>query len=158
MIRLLIRCVRLPLLTGALLASGCQLLSPDQPVAVGAMATNEQLANWAVRGRIGIRLPDTADSAYLNWQHCGEREEIRLSGPLGQGAAQLFSQPGSAMLQLASGEQHWAPDASTLLAGQLGWPVPLASLGYWVRGLPAPAPGHGQQKVALFRTAGKSGY
>lgn len=101
------------------------------------MTANRAIQYWQLRGKLGIRLPDRADSVYLNWQHCPQQDLIRLSGPLGQGAAQLQINPAGASITLANGDRFQHRDAATLLQQQLGWQVPITALRYWIRGLPA---------------------
>ncbi|MOA27497.1 Outer-membrane lipoprotein LolB precursor [compost metagenome] len=64
--------------------------------------------------------------------------DIRLSGPLGRGAARLTGRPGKVSLEVANQGRYDAPNPEVLLEEQLGWKLPVSNLAWWVRGLPAP--------------------
>lgn len=147
------------LLTGpALLAvlltiSACTSLTGGKPAPIAEFAGNSSVQQWQLRGKIGIRNSRRANSAYLNWQQCDQRFDIRLSGPLGQGAAHLYGDNRSVTLADGESEPITAAEPEQLLYRQLGWQIPVSQLHYWVRGIPAP----GQDYVATdngFQQAG----
>ena len=101
----------------------------------------EQLASldgWQINGKVGIRAPKDSGSGTLFWLQRQEYYDIRLSGPLGRGAARLTGRPGAVSLEVANQGRYDAPDPETLLKDQLGWKLPVSHLVWWVRGLPAP--------------------
>jgi outer membrane lipoprotein LolB len=59
-------------------------------------------------------------------------------GALGRGAWQLQANPEGAELSFADGRQAWADSVDELVRSEAGWPIPVASLAWWVRGLAAP--------------------
>ena len=104
-------------------------------------AHNEQLSSldgWQISGKVGIRAPKDSGSGTLFWLQRQDYYDIRLSGPLGRGAARLTGRPGSMVLEVANQGRYEAADPEGLLQQQLGWKLPVSHLVWWVRGLPAP--------------------
>lgn len=104
-------------------------------------AHKEQLSSldgWQINGKVGIRAPKDSGSGTLFWLQRQDYYDIRLSGPLGRGAARLTGRPGAVSLEVANQGRYEAPDPETLLQDQLGWKLPVSHLVWWVRGLPAP--------------------
>jgi len=96
------------------------------------------LDGWQINGKVGIRAPKDSGSGTLFWLQRQDYYDIRLSGPLGRGAARLTGRPGAVSLEVANQGRYEAPDPETLLEAQLGWKLPVSHLVWWVRGLPAP--------------------
>ncbi len=96
------------------------------------------LDGWQINGKVGIRAPKDSGSGTLFWLQRQDYYDIRLSGPLGRGAARLTGRPGQVVLEVANQGRFEAPTPETLLAEQLGWELPVSHLVWWVRGLPAP--------------------
>lgn len=74
----------------------------------------------------------------LFWLQRQDYYDIRLSGPLGRGAARLTGRPGQVSLEVANQGRYEAPSPEALLEEQVGWKLPVSHLVWWVRGLPAP--------------------
>lgn len=96
------------------------------------------LDGWQIDGKIGIRAPKDSGSGTLFWLQRQDYYDIRLSGPLGRGAARLTGRPGQVSLEVANQGRYEAPSPEALLEEQLGWKLPVSHLTWWVRGLPAP--------------------
>ncbi|ROM80977.1 lipoprotein localization factor LolB [Pseudomonas brassicacearum] len=96
------------------------------------------LDGWQIDGKIGIRAPKDSGSGTLFWLQRQDYYDIRLSGPLGRGAARLTGRPGQVALEVANQGRYEAPTPEALLEEQLGWKLPVSHLTWWVRGLPAP--------------------
>lgn len=125
--------IRSILLCAALLAGCATPLRAPQGV------VRSQIDQFAVSARFSLRLENPGEiaqqwSGRLQWQHAANNDRLLFADPLGQGVAELDSQPGSARLRLASGETHSAPDAEKLLAGRLGYALPLRQLPNWLLG------------------------
>lgn len=98
---------------------------------------------WQISGKVGIRAPrgegkTASGSATLFWLQRQGYYDIRLSGPLGRGAARLTGRPGDVTLEVANQGRYQADSPEALLDEQLGWKLPVSHLVWWVRGLPAP--------------------
>jgi outer membrane lipoprotein LolB len=96
------------------------------------------LDGWQIDGKIGIRAPKDSGSGTLFWLQRQDYYDIRLSGPLGRGAARLTGRPGKVSLEVANQGRYDAPNPEVLLEEQLGWKLPVSNLAWWVRGLPSP--------------------
>ena len=93
---------------------------------------------WQIEGKIGVRAPKDSGSGTLFWLQRQDYYDIRLSGPLGRGAARLTGRPGQVSLEVANQGRYEAPSPEALLEEQVGWKLPVSHLVWWVRGLPAP--------------------
>lgn len=93
---------------------------------------------WQLSGKIGLRAPQLAESAYVNWRQCGERFNVRISGPLGQTVARIDGLTESLTLQFEGREPITTRDPESLMQQQLGWSLPIRALRYWVRAQAAP--------------------
>lgn len=96
------------------------------------------LDGWQISGKVGIRAPKDSGSGTLFWLQRQDYYDIRLSGPLGRGAARLTGRPGKVSLEVANQGRYEARTPEALLEEQLGWKLPISHLVWWVRGLPAP--------------------
>jgi len=96
------------------------------------------LDGWQISGKVGIRAPKDSGSGTLFWLQRQDYYDIRLSGPLGRGAARLTGREGDVLLEVANQGRYQAESPEALLEEQLGWRLPVSHLFWWVRGLPAP--------------------
>ncbi|NWE67682.1 outer membrane lipoprotein LolB, partial [Pseudomonas gingeri] len=60
------------------------------------------LDGWQINGKVGIRAPKDSGSGTLYWLQRQDYYDIRLSGPLGRGAARLTGRPGQVSLEVAN--------------------------------------------------------
>ncbi|TBU86807.1 lipoprotein insertase outer membrane protein LolB [Phytopseudomonas dryadis] len=93
---------------------------------------------WQINGKVGIRAPRDSGSGTLFWLQRQDYSDIRLSGPLGRGAARLTGRPGEVLLEVANQGRYQAESPEELLQQQLGLNLPVSHLLWWIRGLPAP--------------------
>ncbi len=99
-----------------------------------------RMNSWRLQGRVAVRHARDSWSASLLWREEAElSREVRVVAPLGQGTAVVkHDANGPAELRLSNGEVYVGENASELLHQQLGWYLPVASLAYWIKGLPDP--------------------
>jgi len=128
----------------ALLLGGCSS-TPPRPEPVDSQQAWQQhqqrlsaLHDWRLTGRLGIQTGHEGWHASLDWRQQDSNYTIRITAPLGQGSLLLQGGAQGVLLQTSDGEVLSAEDPGQLLYQQLGWQVPVASLRYWVLGLPAP--------------------
>ncbi len=100
-------------------------------------AWQKEMSGWKLSGKVGIRTPDIKESANLIWQVNGDKNVIRLFGPLGAGAVRLEFDAHQAVLKDQKGNEYIGSDAEALLQRVVGWPIPLTALKRWVFALPA---------------------
>ncbi len=93
---------------------------------------------WSAKGRAALRSESDSWSATLTWQQDNTSYHVRLAGPFGQGAVTIDGNDGSVSVHIAGQQAVVTNDAESLLSQHLGWTVPVSSLPYWLRGLPAP--------------------
>ena len=79
-----------------------------------------------------------AFSSGLRWLHAQGRDEIWLSGPLGQTLAHISGDGDGVVLTAADQRQYRAASIERITREALGWELPVAHLKYWVRGDIAP--------------------
>ena len=76
----------------------------------------------------------------MEWSQDGERARLLVTGPFGSGAAVLRIDADGA--ELETGDRvRAAADAESLLASELGMPLPVTRARWWILGVPAPGPG-----------------
>ncbi|WP_339081867.1 lipoprotein insertase outer membrane protein LolB [Pseudomonas sp. TMP9] len=97
-----------------------------------------KLDAWQINGKVGIRAPKDSGSGTLFWLQRQDYYDIRLSGPLGRGAARLTGRPGAVSLEVANQGRYQAESPEQLMQDQLGLNLPVSHLTWWIRGLPSP--------------------
>lgn len=112
----------------------------------------ETVTSWNLSGAMAARNQTKGWSASLNWtQHGSNQYQIRLSGPLGGGAAMIEKQ-GSLITYTDGPKKVSGHQADKLLQEQTGVRLPIQNLYYWIRGLPAPGPIQSEQKDETLHT------
>lgn len=98
----------------------------------------EAIVSWGLVGKISMDDGDQGGSGRLQWEVKPGLSELDFHGAMGRGAWHLQVGPEGAWLQMADGTEQTAPAVSELIQEQIGWPIPLDALQWWVRGLAAP--------------------
>lgn len=98
----------------------------------------QDMDNWQLQGKIGVRAAQNSGSAALNWQQQEERYRLVLSGALGMGKLVLWGDQNGVSWTDDNGEHRQHPDAQALVSELWGWSIPVEALRYWVRGIPQP--------------------
>lgn len=96
------------------------------------------LSHWTASGKVALRRADAAESANLRWQQRGEEAQLKLSGPLGVGATTATTR--GDLLRIERGDTPLEIDTTSpeQMIRHFGWNLPLASLPFWLKGLPSP--------------------
>ena len=97
-----------------------------------------KFVDWDISGRLAFRMGSRSCTASLIWKHKKYEQRIQLLGPFGGGQINIYDGLDGALLEDGAGKQYRGLSADEVLLNALNWSVPLAQLGYWVRGLPAP--------------------
>ncbi|WP_417546662.1 lipoprotein insertase outer membrane protein LolB [Marinobacter sp.] len=114
----------------------------DQPPAdwQARAAKLRQFSHWQLSGKLAVRQPSDSGTAIINyWKQEGEAYDLALSSSfLGMGSTNLKGVPGFIELTLSNGETYRSADPDALMKAATGWQLPMESLTWWIRGLPAP--------------------
>lgn len=94
--------------------------------------------DFALTGRVAISASGAGLNASLRWRQEGDVSHVSLDGPLGVGGAEVEVHGERIDLRTSRGEHLEDGAARAELERRLGFPLPLAALRYWVRGVPAP--------------------
>jgi outer membrane lipoprotein LolB len=140
------------LLAGAL--AGCENMSgPYQPsqtnyqVQSTAQRAGElnQVHSWIASGAISIQqAPKAPVIMRYDWRQMGpDNYHVELAASLNLAAVSITGTPHRVILQKGSEPPVSAPTPELLMQRNLGWALPIPSLWYWARGLPAPGPNQG---------------
>ena len=125
----------------ALLVSACSLVpvEPDLHYAGGGRDHLYDLKQWSFEGRLALTGQNDSWSANISWDHQPGSENIKLSGPLGQGAVLIKLAGHMVTIDHGDGQVETSSDPEQFVNQQIGMFVPLHSLRYWVIGLPEPS-------------------
>jgi outer membrane lipoprotein LolB len=122
--------------------AACRTAPPLQPAAESWRARRPQLqaqAHFALHGRVAVAAGTEGFNANIRWVQDGSHSEVTLEGPLGVGGAQISASGEELRLVTSRGEAVENEAAHEALTQRLGFDPPLASLRYWVLGVPDPA-------------------
>lgn len=132
--RLLLLTLCLPLLSGLVGCAGLPAAGslPPRPA-------RGEIAAFAIEARIAVRQGESFHGAHLSWRHEPQRDEILVSGPLGQGIARLTRDVAGARLLAADRREYAARDLSELSEKIFGTALPLDEVARWLPGKVADA-------------------
>jgi outer membrane lipoprotein LolB len=121
--------------------SGCHTLTPAVSPSAPWDLRRPQLQgqeHFVLKGRVAVATGSTGFNANLRWVQEADNAHLTLEGPLGAGAVQVNSTAGTLEVVNSRGEHIGNDAARAELATRLGFEVPLASLRYWILGVPQP--------------------
>ncbi len=93
---------------------------------------------WSVSGRMALSDGSRGGSLAFDWQADGANHEVQLRTVAGGRQWRLSFGPSGALLEGSGIERMWAMDPDPLVEAAVGWPVPVQSMAWWIRGLPPP--------------------
>lgn len=121
---------------------GCAT-SPRQPTTTDDWQSHRALVSaieeWSFSGKLAISTPQGTESARLRWSQRGEDLQLEVSGPIGVKQV-IFVRESSRLRVFEDGQWRSLTVEEATLEEQLGWPLPLDLLSWWLRGVPAPLP------------------
>ncbi len=117
------------------------------PVEPRLPASNAAIQDFALEGRIAVKMDARGYSAHLKWRHIGEADSLRLFTPVGTTLARLDADAAGAQLVGSDKKVYRAENPESLTREALGWDLPLQGLQHWVLGRPDPGlPMSGEQR------------
>jgi outer membrane lipoprotein LolB len=96
------------------------------------------LRQWSFDGRVSVADGRESWSATIVWAHVDGKDEIKLSGPLGQGAAVITLTNDLVTIDRGDEKLRQSKEVDEFIHEQLGMFVPVRALRYWVLGLTHP--------------------
>ena len=127
--------IRAALVFSLVLAGCAELPRPSEPVAADAAAI---ATPFDVEGRLSARRGNDGVAGQFAWTHNGAHDRIVFSTPLGQTIARLEGDQLSVRVEMSDGRVETAAAWDALTARSLGFPLPVAGLSAWLRGMPRP--------------------
>ena len=123
-----------------LLMSACTTapVKLEAPYSRAARVQLYELPQWSLEGRVAVAGKNDSWSANIVWGHNPSKEQVKLSGPLGQGATVIELANGVVTLDRGDGRVQSSTQPEVFINQQLGMFVPFQSLRYWVIGVPEP--------------------
>jgi outer membrane lipoprotein LolB len=123
------------------LLSACSVapVEPDMHYSRAAMLHLYELEHWSFEGRLALTGQNDSWSANISWEHSPELEQIKLSGPMGQGAVVISLTGNAVTIDRGGDDVQSSTQPEEFINQQLGMFVPVLSLRYWVVGLPEPS-------------------
>ena len=98
----------------------------------------QERAQFELKGRVAVAAASQGFNARLRWSQDGGHAQVALEGPLGGGVH--IDVTGTDLDILLPNGAHLTSDAARAeLTSRLGFDPPLASLRYWILGVPDPA-------------------
>jgi outer membrane lipoprotein LolB len=126
----------------ALALAGCQTV-PVAPAPAVAWSVRrpalQNLERFGLEGRVAVAVGKQGFNAGLRWTQSAALTRLALTGPLGAGGVEVTADGGELSVVTPSGKRLGSADARAELEDKLGFEPPLASLRYWVLGVPDPA-------------------
>jgi len=134
------------LLTALLLLSGCETTSTRITTNKAPADWSERekailaFSQWSLQGKLAVTQGKHSDSLLINqWRQDEASFDIHVSSALlGLGATRIEGSPNYIGLHQPDEDSLYSTTPELLLQQTLGWTLPLKSLAYWVKGMPAP--------------------
>ncbi|MFZ5483210.1 MAG: lipoprotein insertase outer membrane protein LolB [Pseudomonadota bacterium] len=132
----------LTLLRGVRLLACCLVLAgcagSGVRIAQDALRGQVPVEAFQLTGRVSVKREAQNLSGTLDWRRAGAVERLLVSGPLGQGAAEIQREAGTLVLRTADGVEVREANDAQMLERLLGVALPLDGLVWWLSALPRP--------------------
>lgn len=123
--------------------SGCATLShnPTEKAVsenqTTRLSAKPRLQSWNTQGKIAVKTNQKGWNASFNWSQKYTNYDLSIFGPLGSSRISLIGNPHHVTL-ITNEKAYESDNAEMLFQQQLGWYIPVDSVYYWIRALPAP--------------------
>jgi outer membrane lipoprotein LolB len=136
------RSALLAVLALAAVLCGCRTV-PGPPVAAQSWearrAALQGRDHFQIKGRVAVAAGQEGFTASVRWAQNGTQSQLALDGPLGVGGLRVTADGTTLILVNAHGERLDSEAARAELKTRLGFDAPLASLRFWILGVPDPS-------------------
>ncbi|MGD8708859.1 MAG: lipoprotein insertase outer membrane protein LolB [Ectothiorhodospiraceae bacterium] len=123
--------------------AGCATAPPEPTGPVLANWTGPDVpADWALLGRAAVDTGGRSGTVTVRWKQNDGNYRVDMRAPLGAGAVRIEGNGSHVVVRTSDGERYEGRSARTLLSRHTGYDLPVESLAWWVRGVPAP--GHNE--------------
>lgn len=125
----------------ALALAACQTVPVSPAPSIAWSVRRPALQNldrFGLNGRVAVAVGKQGFNAGLRWTQSAAVTRLTLTGPLGAGGVAVTADGGDLSVVTSSGKRLDNADARRELEDKLGFEPPLASLRYWVLGVPDP--------------------
>lgn len=112
--------------------------APDYMAWTERSLTLAAIQAWSMEGRVALRTEDDGWTASMTWSQWRDFMEFHLRGSFGIGSTRVHGTTDRIVIENSRGETWVSRDPARDLARETGWQVPLASLRWWMIGVPAP--------------------
>jgi outer membrane lipoprotein LolB len=121
---------------------GCRTL-PHAPAAAQSWEARRSVLqgreHFQIKGRVAVAAGQDGFTAGLRWEQSGAQSQLALDGPLGVGGVRVTTDGTRIDLVNTHGERLESEAARAELNSRLGFDAPLASLRFWILGVPDPS-------------------
>lgn len=111
--------------------AGCQSSTP-----AGPDASAVDSADFETIGKLALRAPGESLSVRFRWRQSGERYDLELWGPFGQGRTRLEGDTQQMSVLDGQGQVLSQGHPDLVMRQQIGWDIPLLALASWAQGGP----------------------
>ncbi len=139
-----LRAARAPLLLALaiclLTACAAQRLRPDAALLDGQQQRERSLGmqtSWSLEGRLAVAGPGDGGSGALTWSVRGDEYRFEVQAPVTGKTWILSGDSRQARIDGLAATALHDDDAARLVERELGWKLPVAQFGAWVRGVRA---------------------
>ena len=105
----------------------------------GSKESLYHLKQWAFDGRLALKTKTDSWQANISWKHSIDEENIKLTGPLGQGATYIRLYGNRVSIERGDGKILISDHPEDFINQELGMFVPVKALRSWVTGIPDPS-------------------
>ncbi len=114
---------------------------PDGSWLEDRQALFDAFTHWSVSGRVGLSDGERGGSLSFSWAAAGEEHRIFLRTLTGGKQWRLHFDQFGAVLEGSDVGIIKGSEPDRLVENAVGWPIPVAELVYWIRGLIPPRTG-----------------
>src|SRR5215469_11797734 len=122
--------------------AGCRTAPAPAPAGPAWATRRPELqarTHFELKGRVAVAAGTQGFNARLRWSQDGVRAQVALEGPLGAGGVHIDATGSDLDIVMPSGARLTSDAARAELTNRLGFDPPIASLRYWILGVPDPA-------------------